>query len=158
MDTKKVTKKRNSPRSKDSSSAKNIAVYGSFILFCLILAGGAVMFGRSDKGQIDVSETIRESNVAAAQDAKERGVEPPAPVNTNPLSNLPNGGLTPRGENAAPISPSPQREAPQPAVESASTTDDTVSSTEDGSEDSENSDNTEENVDAEETESAPTEE
>jgi hypothetical protein len=102
------------------ASLKNLYLYGGILLAGVIVTGGAILFGRSDEGVINVSEAIRSSNVTAQQSADDSGAgETIVPVE-NTRSSLPNGGLVGKGD----VTP-----RPEPKVESASSTDDSATST-----------------------------
>ncbi len=77
----------------------------------LVVASGAVMYGRSDRGQIDVSAAISNANVTRSSSGESQ-VNMPAP---RAFQNLPNGGLVGTGK---PDDVPP----PPPAPETASTT------------------------------------
>jgi len=97
----------------------------------LFITAGSIFWGKSDKGAIDVSGAINQSNVAA-RESIERGEKPTVPVvDTSPKKK--NGGLVPTGKQEE------ARPTPTPEVESASTTesdsDSATSTTEDFGED-----------------------
>jgi hypothetical protein len=79
------------------------------------LTVGAILWGRSDTGAIDVSATIANSQYAA--DTLEAGGAPVgAPAQE--YVDLPNGGLQPQGQNTVPAPPPPE---PVPASPATST-------------------------------------
>lgn len=102
-----------------------LAIYGSIVAVGLVVTMGAVLFGRSDTGQIDVTAAISNSNVERA----ERGEAPVAQSLGAKDKALPNGGLVGKGKGNS--------VQPKPEVEGTSTsTDETASSTDDGAEES----------------------
>jgi hypothetical protein len=91
---------------KSMDKKNNLLLYGGIVTLGFVITIGAVMFGRSDHGVIDVSAAIANTNV----ERKERGeATVPTGVQANP--NAPNGGLVGKGKSAAPT--------PEPQVESA---------------------------------------
>jgi hypothetical protein len=103
--------------SKNPSDEKNnLKVYGGIIGVALLVIASSIMLGRSDKGGIDVSATISNSNAAARASVKEGDPIPKDISNTNTA--IPNGGLVGMGK--------PERPAPPPPTEETGT------STEDG--------------------------
>ena len=105
--------------------AKNVKIFASVFLVGIVATTGAVLFGRADKGQIDVSAAIGMFN----QDKIDRGEGNLVQTIPNPLSNVPNGGLVGTGKtDPAMQQPKPK---PKPEVEgSATSTDETASSSE----------------------------
>ncbi len=77
---------------------------GIIILVVLVIVIAAVMIGRSDNGQINVSDVINNSN----SESVEKGGSASGNVGTTPanLRNLPNGGLIPKDNQRAPTPPS----------------------------------------------------
>ena len=107
MAEKQVSKKRN-----------NLALYGGVVACGLVLTIGAILYGQSDTGQIDVSATIANSN----KERGERGEEVVAQIVPSAKSDIPNGGLVGTGKS----------EPPKSEVEgSATSTNEKVSSIED---------------------------
>jgi hypothetical protein len=84
-----------------------------------LLTTGAVMWGRSDTGMIDVSATIANSQYVAEHSNGEEGTNPTGYA-TQAHTDLPNGGLVPAGSSGDVPPPAP---APESVVEeNASTT------------------------------------
>jgi hypothetical protein len=107
-------------RSVELERSKAPLVLAALIVFGLAATAGAIMWGTSDAGQINVSATIANSQSRGAEG--ETGL--PVETATEAQRTLPNGGLVPQdGTNPA---PSPE---PAPVAESASTTVSTTSST-----------------------------
>ncbi len=79
------------------------AFVGVLVLVGIVVIGGAIYFGKSDSGEINVTAAIQNSN----QTAIENGGDPNNQIETTSESfrNMPNGGLVPSGS------------APQPPVE-----------------------------------------
>jgi len=102
------------------SRIKTVLV-GSGLLVGLALTVGAIVWGRSDTGQIDVSATI----VSSRSEVDENGVTTLTPNTSNELAEMPNGGLLPQGGDTVPA-PEPPIIVDSTASTSASTT---VSST-----------------------------
>lgn len=84
-----------------SRSTNNLLFIGGVVLAGVIVASGAIMFGRSDAGQIDVSAAIANSNAQA----QERGEQTVPQVPRNPHADLPNGGLIGKDASAQPSAP-----------------------------------------------------
>lgn len=105
------------------------AFVASLVFAGIVVIGGAVMIGRSDSGQINVSATINESNQQLSPD----GTAQNAQVNAVPeaFKNMPNGGLVPQGGESAPAEQATQGESQDGQ---ASTTNTAASSTEPASE------------------------
>lgn len=102
---------------------KNLRFIGGLVALGIIVVVGAVLLGKSDQGEINVSATIATSNSKAV----ERG-EKPIPERP-PYADLPNGGLVGKGKTDTPT-------PPPPVVE------DTATSTESGTSSPENTDET----------------
>lgn len=114
--------------SKQPVSKRGLAYMGGFFMVGLIVTVGAVLIGRADKGQIDVSATIANSNAERVAS----GVEGDSPVQPIPevFANTRNGGLVPQSGD---VTPPPETESTP--VETGTTTDDMATST-DGTGDS----------------------
>ncbi len=91
------------------------------VVLTLAATAGAIAWGRSDSGAINVSATI-----AASQPQNEEGGGAPVGIATNEHSALPNGGLEAQGGDA-PLAPQPEV---VPEVLDASTTATTTESSE----------------------------
>lgn len=113
---------------------------GGFIFFGIVIVGGSILLGRSDKGVIDVSAAIQNANQQRREAATETGekVKDIAVPNAQ-TAGKPNGGLVGTGK------PTPPPPPPEPPASS------TASSTEDGTQDEE-IENTEDTESAEGTE------
>jgi hypothetical protein len=72
----------------------------------VLVSVGTVMLGRSGSGQIDVAAAVRE---AGAQMDAEGNQLAPVNVPSSEFRNMPNGGLVPAGDQAA---PPPQEPSP----------------------------------------------
>ena len=70
------------------------AFVGSVFMAAAVVIGGAVFVGKSDRGEIDVSAAIQNSNQAN----RDAGGDPSHEVNAVPeaFRNMPNGGLVPQ--------------------------------------------------------------
>jgi type IV secretory pathway VirB10-like protein len=118
--------------------------YGLLVTFVVgcVLVFGTIMWARSDRGQIDVSAAILNSQVARNGEA---GIEDNAPAVLPPAppenASKPNGGLQAQGGE---VTPQPEP-TPPPVVEStstASTTEETADSPEEGTDSTESADTT----------------
>lgn len=78
---------------------------------------GAVMWGRSDAGQIDVSATIANSQYISDNTAD--GSQSPIGIAAQEFVDMPNGGLVASPEGEAPVPPPP---VPDAVASSTSTT------------------------------------
>lgn len=92
---------------------QNTKIIVGVAAFVIIIAVGAVLFGRADKGQIDVSATIVNSN----NEKIERGEGEALQTVPRGISDEPNGGLIGTGKP-------PKQEVPQPSVEGVGTSTD----------------------------------
>ena len=79
---------------KGASSLK--LIIGIFVVGVLI-TGVAVMYGKMDKGQIDVSATISKANTTSAEKGEPESNQVVQPESRT-LSTLPNGGLVGTGK------------------------------------------------------------
>ncbi len=100
----------------DTPKKRNFIFYTSIFFVGALLVGGAIFFGKTDKGQIDVSAAIANSNAERQAESEATGE---AATYTPPprVSSEPNGGLVGKGSTETP----PPVETP-PADTSASTT------------------------------------
>lgn len=105
-----------------NTQKSSLVFYGGLFGVALLLVGGAIMFGQSDKGQIDVSAAIANSN-AERQAAADASGETAPVIAPPPVSTAPNGGLVGKGDTSVP--------PPQEEVQDAATTTET-GSTEEG--------------------------
>lgn len=80
----------------------------------VLITGAALAFGVFDKGQIDVSQAIRDANLAA-QANSEDGTVPRVISDTRPTQ--PNGGLVPSGVPVATPEPEPEVEGAASSTE-----------------------------------------
>lgn len=94
----------------------------------LVVLIGVILLARSDKGVIDVSATIQNSNNTATENQEDGGPTPVPVVNTH--SDLPNGGLVPQGStgNEAPPAPEPQPVESAPEASTTATTTESANS------------------------------
>ncbi len=101
----------------DTSKKSTLLFYGSMFFVGVLLVGGAVFFGKTDKGQIDVSAAIANSNAERQAESEASGE---AAIYTPPprVSSEPNGGLVGKGGTDT---PPPPVETP-PAEAGATTT------------------------------------
>lgn len=98
------------------------AFIGILALFSIVVIGGAMYLGKSDRGQIDVSAAIQNANeirVAKGEQAVQDSGTPEA------LRNLPNGGLVPQD----PAELVPQNPPPETTTDASTTPEGTASST-----------------------------
>ncbi len=107
-----------------SRGAINTRVVLGVFVVGLLISGVAIVYGRMDAGQIDVSATITNANNAST--AAGEGPENQVQAGSNAFANMPNGGLV--GTDEVP----PQPPAPQEvATTTATSTEETTPSTED---------------------------
>jgi len=106
---------------KSSSRGASLKLYGGIFAFGLVVTVGAIMFGRADEGQIDVSAAIANSNISARENGGAIAEE-----QSNVDHSIPNGGLIGSGKPVEKPKPAPEVEG------SATSTDEVASSTEDG--------------------------
>lgn len=128
------------------------------VLFILLLGiGGSVGVGITDKGKIDVNQTIEERNerLRSGQLSADDRDNIIVPTQNTSANQLPDGGLVGLGVGAAP--PPPPNPVATTSSSTASSTDETASSTDDGTESSESDEgNGEESTDtSESTEETP---
>ena len=122
----------------------NLAFYAGIFGVGALLVSGAIVFGTSDKGQIDVSASIANSNTAA----KERGEQEVAQPSNSAFSSMPNGGLVGKEESSSSPPPPPPTEVRGATTTSEETEDENEDSTE-SDEVTDTADETEEVDDAE---------
>lgn len=113
----KQARKKSAPQRSSGSAKLTIGV----IAVGLLLTVGAVLFGRTDEGMIDVARMVNQSNATAdATNNPENRANNPA---SNSRSNEPNGGLVGTGKSER------VQSEPEPDVEGASTTPSAASTT-----------------------------
>ncbi len=101
-----------------ASRNNSVMFYVGGVLVVGLIIGGAIMLGRADEGQINVSAAISTSNAERQAEAAREGGGAAAIV-APPVSNMPNGGLVGKGDTAA---KAPVTTEAEPAVEGESTT------------------------------------
>ncbi len=130
-------------KSERIKGATNLQLIIGVIVLGFIISGGAIAFGRMDDGQIDVSATISESNIAAGDDTSKQ-VEQPM---RHEIASMPNGGLVGSGAPTPLPPPPPETEA----TTTASTTPESTT-TESTTDESSEIENTEGELEGESTE------
>ncbi len=113
-----VTKK-----SEGGEKNSRTVVLAAALLLCVAVSSGAIMWGRSDAGQIDVSATIQNSQNTAVRD---ENTPPQSPVISNELSEMQNGGLEPQTGDSV-LAPTPAPVPDSVATGTASTTEGSAS-------------------------------
>jgi hypothetical protein len=113
--------------------SKTPLLIGLFVVVGIAATAGAIAWGTSDAGQIDVSATVLNSN--QTENGEEGGT--PLKAATEVHRSMPNGGLVPQGGDV------PAPPAPEPAVDETSTT-----TTEAGSEETTTTDEVEQTDEA----------
>ena len=105
-------------KSEGGEKNSRTVVLAGVLLLGVVVTAGAIMWGRSDTGQIDVSATIQNSQNTAVRD---ENTPPPPPVISNELSEMRNGGLVPQTGDSV-LAPTPAPVPDSVASSTASTT------------------------------------
>lgn len=83
----------------------NAALFGALFTLGIITTVGVVVWGQSDRGQIDVSATIANSGNTTSE-----GGDVATPPPTESFQNMPNGGLVPQSGDGTLPTPVPETE------------------------------------------------